>query len=199
MTRHEFLCVLQDKLSGLPRDDVEERLSFYSEALDDRMEEGLSEEEAVAAVGCVEEIALQIIADIPLVKIAKERMTPKRQMRVWEIILLVLGSPLWLSLLIAAFAVVLSLYAVLWSVLLSLWTAFAAVITYSVAGIIAGIGIALDGNGLTGIALVGAGFLCAGLSIFLFYGCRAATKGTVLLTKKIMLRMKSGFMKREEA
>ena len=56
MNKQEFLAGLQKGLSGLPQEDVEERLTFYGEMLDDRMEEGLSEEEAVAAAGSVEEI-----------------------------------------------------------------------------------------------------------------------------------------------
>ena len=53
MTKLQFLLALHDKLTGLPRDEVEERLNFYSEMIEDRMEDGLSEEEAVAAIGSV--------------------------------------------------------------------------------------------------------------------------------------------------
>ena len=72
--------------------------------LDDQMEEGLSEEEAVAAVGPVDEIVRQIIADTPLAKLAKERMRPRRQLKAWEIVLLVLGSLALSILLTKAFA-----------------------------------------------------------------------------------------------
>jgi len=199
MTKHKFLLSLQDRLSGLPQDDIEERLNFYSEMIEDRMEEGLSEEEAVSAVGSVDEIAAQTVADIPLAKIVKEKVKPKRRMKVWEIVLLALGSPIWLSLLIAAFAVILSLCVSLWSVIISLWVVFVSVVGCSIGGIIAGVGFTLGGNGLTGIAVIGAGIICAGLAIFLFYGCKAATKGTLLLIKKTVLWMKNCFIKREEA
>ena len=56
MLKQEFLAQLRDALCGLPQRDIDERLTFYSEMIDDRMEEGLSEEEAVAAVGSVDEI-----------------------------------------------------------------------------------------------------------------------------------------------
>ena len=80
MNKQEFLAELQKGLSGLPQEDRDERLTFYGEMLDDRMEEGLSEEEAVAAVGSVEEIVRQTAADIPLAKIARERIRPKRRL-----------------------------------------------------------------------------------------------------------------------
>lgn len=197
MTKLRFLLSLQNRLSGLPQDEVEERLNFYSEMIEDRMEEGLSEDEAVAAVGSIEEIAAQIIADIPLTKLAKEKIKPKRRLKAWEILLLALGSPIWLSLLIAALAVFLSLYASLWAVIISVWAIFGALMGCAIGGIICGIGFASGGNGLTGIAITGAGILCAGLGIFLYFGCRAATRGTLLLTKKMALGIRNWFIQKE--
>ena len=110
MLKQEFLAQLRDALCGLPQCDIDERLTFYSEIIDDRMEDGLPEEEAVAAVGSVDEIFTQVVAEIPFSKIVKERIKPKRRLTAWEIVLLALGSPIWLSLGIAAFAVILSLY-----------------------------------------------------------------------------------------
>lgn len=199
MSKQEFLVQLRKGLSGLPQNDIEERLTFYSEMIDDRMEDGLSEENAVREIGNVDEIISQIVADTPLAELVREKIKPKKRRKAWEIILLVLGSPIWLSLLIAAFAVILSLYIVLWSVIVSLWTAFGSVIGCALGVIAAGIGFALGGNGLTGIAMIGAGIVCVGLSIFLFYGCKVATKGTLLLTKKIALGIKNCFVKKEEA
>ena len=199
MTKLKFLMSLHDKLSDLPQDEVEERLNFYSEMIEDRIEEGLSEEKAVAAVGSVEEIAAQIASDISLSNIAKERIKPKRRLKAWEIVLLVLGAPIWLSLAIAAFAVILSLYVVVWSLIVSLWAVFGSFVACAFAGVACGFGFAFGGKALSGIALVGAGLVLAGLSIFTFYGCKAATEGTVLLTKKIVLGIKKRLTKKEEA
>lgn len=121
MSKQEFLAQLRKGLSGLPQDDIEERLTFYSEMIEDRIEEGLSEEEAISAAGSIDEIVAQVVADIPLAKIARERIKAKRRLKAWEIVLLALGSPIWLSLGIAAVAVILSLYVSLWSVIISLW------------------------------------------------------------------------------
>lgn len=199
MSKQEFLAQLRKGLSGLPQDDVDERVNFYSEMIEDRMEEGLSEAEAVSAVGPVDEIAAQIVADMPLTKLVKEKVKPKRRLKAWEIVLLALGSPVWLSLLVAAFAVILSLYVVLWSVIISLWAVFASFIGCALGGIAAGIAFAIGVNGLTGVAMLGAGIVCAGLSIFLFFGCKAATIGTLLLTKRIALGIINWFVKKEEA
>lgn len=199
MTKLQFLLALHDKLAGLPRDEVEERLNFYSEMIEDRMEDGLSEEEAVAAVGSIDEIAAQIAADIPLIKIVKEKVKPKRKRNAWEITLLAVGSPLWVPLLIAVVAVVFSVYVSLWSIVISLWAVFASLVVCAVAGLIMGVAFSVSGNVHAGLMAVAAGFVCAGLSVFLFYGCKVATKGIALLAKIIVLSVKKGLTKKEEA
>ena len=196
MTKLDSILKLHDKLSGYPQDEVEERLNFYNEMIEDRIEEGFSEEEAVSAVGSVDEVAAQVVADIPFSKMAKEKIKPKTHLKTWEILLLVLGSPIWLSLFIAVVAVIFSLYIALWSVIISLWSVFVSFIGSALGGIVSGIVIALNGHGFPGAVLIGISFVCAGLSIFTFYGCKLATKGILLASKKTVFGIKSSFIKK---
>ena len=198
MNKQEFLTQLRKGLSGLPQNDIDERIVFYSEMIDDRIEEGLFEEEAVAQVGSVDEIVAQIIAETPFTKIAKERIKPKRQLKTWEIVLLALGSPIWFSLAIAAISVVFSLYVSLWSVVISFWAVFVSLAACSVGGLVASAILAIFGKGLAGVAMFSAGLICGGLSIFTFFGCKAATKGVIILTEKIAVGIKNCFIKKEE-
>lgn len=198
MNKQDFLAQLRKSLSGLPQDDIEERLTFYSEMIEDRTEEGLSEEEAVAAMGDAEEIAAQAVADIPLTKIAKERIRPKRRLKVWEIVLLTLGSPIWLSLGVAAVAVILALYVSLWAVIVSLWTVFGALAVCAVCGVPMCIIFVVRGSVASGFALLSAGIVCAGLSVFLFYGCKEAARRVLIITKGITIRIKNCFIKKGE-
>ena len=199
MSKQEFLAQLRKGLSGLPQEDIEESLAFYSEMIDDQMEEGLAEEEAVSAVGTVDEIVTQVVAETPLAKIAKERIKSKRRLSAGEIVLLTLGSPIWLSLGISAFAVILSLYISLWAVIVSLWAVFVSLAVGSIGGVLSCIIFAIDGNVASGISMLAAGIVCTGLSIFSFYGCKAATKGILILTKKMAIGIKNCFMKKEGA
>lgn len=199
MNKQEFIDSLRKGLVGLPQQETEDRIAFYSEIIDDRIEEGYSEEEAVLSVGNINEIVEQIIAEIPFSQIAKQRIKPKRRLKVWEIVLLVLGSPIWLSLILAAVAIILSLYVSLWSVLISLWAVFSSLIGCVLGGIAAGIVTIIFSNVYTGIISLAAGITCAGLSIFMFYGCKTATKVILMLTKKIALWIKNCFIKKGEA
>ena len=191
MNKQTFLSELRSRLSGLPQEDIDGHIGFYEVMIDDRIEEGLPEEEAVADVGSIDEIVTQILADYPLSKLVKEKVKPKRKLRAWEIILLILGSPIWLALLIAAFAVILSLYIILWSLILVLWAVEISFMASTLACVAGAVILAVNGQGLLGLACLGAGLLLAGLSIFLFFGCKAATKGAAILTKKIALGIKS--------
>ena len=198
MKKLDFILTLHNRLLCLPEDVADEWLLFYSEMIDDRMEEGLSEEEAVAAAGSMDEIVQQIIAETPLAAIAKKSLKPKRRLNALEIVLLILGFPIWFSLLLSGFAVVFSIYVVLWSVIISLWAIFVSVAISSIAVIVAGIILICTGNALTGVAMFGAALICAGLSILMFFGCKAATKGILLLTKQIGIWIKNCFIKKGE-
>ena len=198
MTKAEFLSLLSEGLSGRMTDrEINEHINFYKEAIDDRIEDGISEEDAVLDMGDID----RIIADIAgePVKAKEKEKKKKKKLKVWETVLLILGSPIWLSLAIAALAVILSLYAVLWSLIASLWAIFGALVGCALSGIASGTGFAIGVNVLTGIATVGAGIICAGLSVFLFFGCLAATKGSARLTGMIALGIKKCFVGKEKA
>jgi len=209
MRKQEFLDQLRIRLSRLSEREIEEHLNFYGEIIDDRVEEGLSEEEAVARIGDVDEIATQILAEETSAKENHTEQTHPKHAReegrgkearkklcTWEIILLALGFPIWFPLGIAALAIVFSLYAVLWSLVVTLWSVFASFAATSVACLPVGVGYTIGGSVYTGVALVGACLILAGLAILLFFACRAATVGTVLLTKKIAVGIGRTVMRR---
>ena len=86
MKKEEFLSELESRLSGLPSEDINERIEFYSEAIDDRMEEGLSEEEAVSQIGSVDEVVNQIASETPLSNLIKEKISRRKKLKAWEIV-----------------------------------------------------------------------------------------------------------------
>lgn len=199
MNKQEFLGKLKTNLSGLPEKEVQDSLGFYSEMIDDRMEEGLSEEDAIRDIGSAEEIAKQIIAETPLIKIVKNKIKPKRTIAAWETVLLILGAPIWLSLLIAAFAVILAVYVSVWAIIIAFWSVFASFAACFISGVLACVIFTISGNGISGLTVLAVGIVCAGLSIFTFYGCKATTKSALILTKKTVTWTKNCFIKKEGA
>ncbi len=198
MKMTEFILALNEMLSNLPSEEVEDRLNFYSEMISDRIEDGMPEEEAVAKMGTVDEVAEQIIIDIPLSSIVKKKIKSRRKMSATEITLLALGSPIWLSILISLFSVFISLYAAVWSVVISLWACFVSFVAFALSGIVLGGALIFTKNVLLGIAFLGCGIFLSGISIFTFFGCIAATKGVIYLMKKFIYFAKKLFARKEK-
>ena len=188
MKKQEFLSSLRSKLQGLPPSDIDERISFYSEMIDDRMDEGKSEEEAVAEIGSVDDVVMDIAKDTPLVKLVKEKMKPRRRIKAWEIVLLVLGFPLWFPLLITCFVLVFVFWILVWVLAIVTYAVEAALVGTSVGGIVAFVAYFLDGR--MNYTALGASIMCAGAAILMVFACIGATKGCVALTKNIVTGIK---------
>ena len=198
MNKQEFLAELRKRLSGLPQADIEERIVFYSEMIDDRTEEGSTEEEAVSAIGFVDDVVSQIFSDIPLTKLVKEKVKPNRALKAWEIVLLILGSPVWLPLLLAAAIIVLAVYIVIWSVIITLYAVDLTFAAGGIAGIAAILTYIANGNIPGALLFFGAGFVSAGLAILLFFGFNQITKYILLLSRKFLLNIKALFIRKGE-
>ena len=90
MNKEQFLSELSRRLDGLNGNDLYRTLEYYAEMIDDRVEEGMSEEAAVAALGDAEAIAREIMQDAPARESAKreesdEADEPERQVFTGEL------------------------------------------------------------------------------------------------------------------
>lgn len=197
MRKQEFLDKLKASLWAMPEADKQRSLDYYTEMIDDRMEDGLSEEEAVAAVGDLDEIVRQILTESPRppATIKKEQKQQKRGLETWMIVLLVLGSPLWILLVASAVSVVFSIYVSLWSVVIVLYAAAVAVGAAAIGCVVGSF--FMIGRTATLVVAWGAAFLCAGLAIMLFLLGNLAAKGMIELTKLCWKGAKSIFQRKE--
>lgn len=194
MLKNEFLESLQSRLEGLPREDVEKTIEYYCEMIDERMEDGLLEQEAVAGVGTVDEAVASVLGDIPLPKLIRKKVTLKRSLKVWEIVLIILSLPIWLPLLIGMMAIAVSVYIAIWAMVLSFYAcvlstgfaaiaSFAAVIPYFAGGSIA-----------IGMTVLAMGLVSAGITILFFHFSNLMAKGAFWLGKQMIKGIKSLFV-----
>ncbi len=195
MNKKEFIEELRARLSGLPKDDLENRLSFYEESINDRMDDGKTEEEAIKDLGTIDEIVNQVASETSLVTLVKEKAKPKRKLSGVEIALLIIGSPLWFPLLLVALILCLVFCLVFWIIgLIPLITCLSSFLVgvaeffsyFTIAGEVNSLGVL--GMGLTGI----------GLAIMLIPAVIYAVKGTIKLVKLIMTGIKKLFIKRRK-
>lgn len=194
MRKKEFLESLERGLKGLPKSDIEEHVNFYSEMIDDRIEEGLNEEEAVNQIGTVNEVISQILAETPITKLVKERVKPKRALKAWEIVLLVLGSPLWFALIVVMLSLVFSAYVTVWALMVSFFAIELALGACSICGVVGLFVSGITGNWSIGVALSGFGIMCAGITILLALISKKIIQAILIITKKMTLGIKSLFI-----
>ena len=102
MTKADFLQLLERALAQLPEEERQANLEYYSELLDDMLEEGMTEAEATAKLGSPSQIAQSILQEVPLGKLVSTRMKPKSGWTPLAIVLAVVGSPVWVPLLLLA-------------------------------------------------------------------------------------------------
>ena len=53
MKKQEFLNELRRQLRGLPQDEIDNRVSFYEEMINDMIDEGKTEDQAIIEIGTV--------------------------------------------------------------------------------------------------------------------------------------------------
>ena len=198
MRKQDFIKELRLNLSFLPKEEIEDRISFYSELIDDKIEEGVKEEDAIKSIGSIDEIINQIIDEMPLSKIAKDKIKPKRKLSGLEIVLIIVGSPIWLSILLSLIAVLFSLYIIGWSIVISIWAILISLIAVLVAGIVLTIISLFSNIYIVALSYLGATLVILGLTILMHYVCKIITRLYIKLTKLIVLSIKKKMLKRGE-
>lgn len=196
MNKNSFISALRQSLSGLPLEDIEKSIAYYIEIIDDRIEDGLSEEEAVEALGSVEECASEIIAEIPLSKLVKGSLKNKCSLKVWEIILLIIGAPLWIPLVLSAICIIFSVYISIWSVVVVFYAVSVSFAATGLCGILSFLIPNLSGNIAQILVFSGCGLILLGLSIFMFMLCNLGTKYLCKLIHKTVSGIKSALFGR---
>lgn len=171
----EFLDALRHALGKLPSYEVEQSIAFYAEMIDDRIEDGMSEQEAVAALGSVHAIAAQIVAETP--PIPKAIAKANTGSRTLNIVLLAILSPIWVTLALAFACMVLAHLPGHLSVVVALWAVVAMLLLCAPIGVFGLAWCAATGFPLSGIWVFGCGLAGAGLGLFSWFGVLAAQQG----------------------
>ena len=191
MTKEQFLRQLSSGLSKCGRDERKNHMAYYRELIEDHQEDGMTEEQAVAALGDPAQIAAEIMAE------TGGRPPMRLSTKILIGVLLVLGFPLWGSLVLAGLLLAACGFVLLWFVpVLSGCLTIAALIMAAVS-IPGSIPILMQTLPL-GMMQLGIGTACAG--IFIFGACLTVflCKWFAKFTKWIVLKV-VGLFRREDA
>lgn len=198
MKREEYLDRIRALLQNLPPEDLERSLAFYAESIADRMEDGMSEEEAVASMESPEEAANAILLEQPLPTLVKVRVKERRQLSALEILLLVLGFPLWLPLLLTALVLVFTFILLAWVLVLVPASVCLALGGSAIAVLFAGV-LSLTKIALPALlAAPGAALILAGLAILAGFVVVGTVRLALIVTRALVRGLKSLLIRKED-
>jgi uncharacterized membrane protein len=199
MNRNEFFAALAKALSVLPPAEADKAINYYNEIFEDHLEEGLSEEAVVASLEPVDIIAQRIIDEIPMHTLIKAKARSMQTgSKTLNLVLLIVGFPIWFPLLMSFFAVLFAVYMVIWALIIVL---FSIVLTFgfTALALILGSPFGFIAQLAIGALMIGGGLICAGLAILTFFPALYASKGLIHLTVLIARKVRSLFLRKEVA
>ena len=191
MTKDEFIGQLRKNLSGLPKEEIDDRISFYEEMIDDKIQDGYKEEDVISDLGSPDKVAREIIGDVPLRTIIKERVKPKRTLKVWEIVLIIVGFPLWFPLVLALLIVFLSGFIVIWSLMLAIVVVDISFVAAGGGSIGVGFMTFFNTSKSFGVFEVGAGLLAIGIGLLLVFATKSIITALVKVTRRMLVGTKN--------
>ncbi len=198
MNKEVFLHQLRIRLTQLPEEEIKKQLDYYAELIDDMTEDGISEENAVESFGDINILVRHILQDASLTRLVTTKAAPKRGWTAPAIIIAVIGSPVWIPLLFAAFAIIASIFIVIAAVIVSI---FAVVISLGAAGfflLFKAFTLTASGFGYV-LLTIGTGLIFTGLCLLGYLAAKAAAIGLVDLSRCLYRQIKSLFIKKEVA
>ncbi|MBR3988402.1 MAG: DUF1700 domain-containing protein [Clostridia bacterium] len=177
MTKNEFTKVLKSKINHLPKSERRKILQYYYEMISERMEDGMTEAEAIDALGNIDEL---------LSEYSPAPSEPRRgvRLRAWHIIMLIIGAPLWISLVAAMLCIMLAFYIIIWVLVICFYVVFAALAASGFALTMASFLSFFYGGAPYFFLLFGAGAFLSGLAIMWLIVCNLFAKAMAKVTGK---------------
>lgn len=158
VNKETFLSTLDKELNGLTYTEKQNILNYYDELIEDYKEDGCSEEEAVMRLEEPKEIAKRAILEFQPVESTSHSSLTKA--------LIILGSPLWASILLSGAMFVLSFLILVWCLpIVTVSFAFAGVVGAFI-GVFGAVPVMVT-TFLYGVFQLGIGIFLVGLSYWL--------------------------------
>lgn len=191
MNKIEFLKELAFYLHKMSDFEKDKYITYYDEMISDYVENGVAEEEAIEKIGIPMKIAEELLVDYNSVKLN----LPSTGSRILNIILTIIGFPLWGSVLLAVGLMVLSIYIIIWCIPVVTAAGCVGFFSSAVVGII-GTPFVMIKSASLGIMQLGTGVASIGISILLGIVTVNVSKTFVNITKKFNVKLAALFRKK---
>ena len=177
MTKVDFLSKLRTSLERENIKNIETYVTYYSEIIEDYLEDGFSEKEAITKMGSIDEIVETILDESGQVNENLRKKNP------FVLFLLIIGAPLWGSIL-------LSILLFLFSGLIIVWCGPFILGCLSFAGFVTGavslMGLTFNTGVYYIVTQLGVGIFALGLGLFLLISTMYVAKHVSFLSKKFI-------------
>ena len=200
MIRVEFLEKLSYQLRRFSEEDQKRLISYYDEMIQDRIEDGMDEEKAVASIGSVEKAVEEAMYDVSLPTLVKAKVKESKEKApnkaVW-VTLAILGFPIWLPLLMTLSVVVLCVYVSIWITIISLYVVELSLAAATIFGLISGFIYMFTVSVPAGFFVIGISLVAGALSILFFKPLLFLSKELIQATVLFARKLKSFFISKE--
>ena len=202
MNKEEFLFTLRQKLEAQSVANIDNMIDFYDEMICDRIEDGMSEEEAISAMDPIDKIVSEAVLDktIPVLvkeKVEKSRKTAKAKgtQGLW-IALAIIGFPIWFPLAITFGTLLFGIYLIIWILIICLFILLASIGAGALGGLILlPYGVIKGAIGWPAILLgIGSFLFLGGLVVLLWKPICSCAVAFGKLAKRFVLSIKKLFV-----
>lgn len=191
MTRNEFITSLSARLQGIPENERQKALDWYSELICDRMEE-MPEADAVSGIGSVDEIADEILSQYRQNTTAvhsndgtepQSRRSPDKGVNTALVIFAAaVLSPIWLPLLIVGLSLALVAVVLVWCAVVTVGVMLVSAAAVGAVGLVYGFWALFVINPAYGLLVLGTALISAGLTLALIPLIVVTVKGAAKFT-----------------
>lgn len=192
MNKSEFLSELESNLKKLEKDECRKFITYYEEMIEDYKDNGVLEAEAIKKIGSPKSIANEILSEQDTVMIT----IPSTGSRKINAILLILGFPLWGSLLLAVALCVLSAYIVIWCIPFTTGVSAIGIFITMLVSILGSPFVMVTDSLAVGLVQFGIGIASIGISVLLAIVTVYLVKKFVPLSKSFTLKLVRSFQRK---
>lgn len=196
MTRELFLEQLQIALTDAKIEHVDSLVEYYNEMICDRIEDGMEEQDAIAALGSIDEIIKEMILEKPIGTLVKDTVTKSHHTAkesgkntLW-MVFIILGSPLWIPLLLTLLIILGVIYMIPWIMIMTFFIILASFGISALAGIISFVNCLISMDIGTALVSLGVALILGSLSVFLVKPVLWLTKQTLQLGASVIRSIK---------
>ncbi len=184
MNKAVFLKELAFHLNKMKNADKDRFLTYYDEIISDYIENGIPEEDAVNKIGVPIKVAEELLESQDSLKIDM----PSTGSRSLNILLLILGFPLWGSLLLAGILMLISIYIILWCIPFTTGVGCIGFLATSIIGFV-GSPFIIAKSLPVGIVQLGTSIAAVGISILLGIATMKLSEIFIAITKRFNTKL----------